>query len=292
MNIKNFDQDKLNVEILKFEEKSKKIFTKTNETKICWRVWGNGKPIIFLHGGYGSWKHWIKQINFFSKKFTIYIPDMPGFGDSSDLIKPHTPEKISKNLTKGFLQIISDHTVNLNIVGFSFGGLIAGHLAFQLKKSKLHVDKVVLVGPGGLGAKRGPMEEMIRRTPDMSNKQILEAHKKNLSILMFAKTTNIDALSLYIQIQNTKSHRIKSRPISSTDTLKKILSKQRIPLYVLWGEKDSTVGPYLEERLTILRKINPNVRFHIEFNAGHWIMYEKPKSFNKILYKILTDSTD
>ena len=149
MVLNNFDEIKLSKEILKYEEKSKKIFTQTKDTNICWRVWGQGKPIIFLHGGYGSWKHWLKQINFFSKKYSIFIPDMPGFGDSEDLTKPHTP------------------------------------------------------------------------------------------------------------------------------------------LYVIWGEKDSTVGPYLEDRMTILRNINPDVRFHVELNSGHWIMYETPEIFNTIVSNIM-----
>ncbi len=287
MNLNYFDETKLSKEIIKFEEKSKKIFTETNDTKICWRVWGAGKPVIFLHGGYGSWKHWIKQIYFFSKSYTLFIPDMPGFGDSDDLNRPHTPEKIAKNLMDGFLKINPITNQKLNIVGFSFGGLIAGHLSYHFTKSNIFPEKIVLIGPGGLGAKRGPMEEMVRRTSDMSNYQVLEAHKKNLGILMFANSSNIDDLSLYIQLQNTKQHRTKSRPISATDTLTIILSKQKVPLFVLWGEKDSTVGPYLEDRMIILRKVNPNVRFHVEINAGHWIMYEKPERFNEVLINIL-----
>ena len=287
MVLNNFDEIKLSKEILKYEEKSKKIFTQTKDTNICWRVWGQGKPIIFLHGGYGSWKHWLKQINFFSKKYSIFIPDMPGFGDSEDLTKPHTPEKIAKNLLDGFLKMKTSDYNQVNIIGFSFGGLIAGHLSFHFVQSGVAPEKVILIGPGGLGAKRGPMEEMVRRTPSMTNEQILEAHKKNLGILMFADKSKIDKLSLYIQLQNTKQHRTKSRPISATDTLAKILSKQKIPLYVIWGEKDSTVGPYLEDRMTILRNINPDVRFHVEFNSGHWIMYETPEIFNTIVSNIL-----
>ena len=42
--------------------------------------------------------------------------------------------------------------------------------------------------------------------------------------------------------------------LSATDTLTKILSKQN-SLYVIWGEKDLTVGPYLEDKMTILRKL-------------------------------------
>ena len=287
MNLNHFDEIKLSKEISKFEEKSKKIFTKTPDTNICWRVWGTGKPTIFLHGGYGSWKHWIKQIYFFSKNYTLFIPDMPGFGDSDDLTKPHTPDKIAKNLMDGFLKINPITNQKINVVGFSFGGLIAGHLSYQFSKSNIVPEKIVLVGPGGLGAKRGPMQEMVRRTPEMSKAQILEAHKKNLGILMFANPSNIDDLSLYIQLQNTKHHRTKSRPISATDTLTKILSKQKTPLYVLWGEKDSTVGPYLEDRMIILRNVNPDVRFHVELNSGHWIMYETAERFNEILRNIL-----
>ncbi len=287
MGLNYFDEIKLSKEILKFEEKSKKIFTKTNDTNICWRVWGTGKPIILLHGGYGSWKHWIKQIHFFSKNYTLFIPDMPGFGDSDDLKKPHTPEKIAKNLMDGFLKINPITNQKINIIGFSFGGLITGHLSYQFSKLNIFPEKIILVGPGGLGAKRGPMEDMVRRNSKMTNNQILQAHKKNLAILMFSNPLNIDDLSLYIQLKNTKHHRTKSRPISATDTLTKILSNQKVPLYVIWGEKDSTVGPYLEDRMVILRKVNPNVRFHVELNAGHWIMYETPERFNEVLINIL-----
>jgi pimeloyl-ACP methyl ester carboxylesterase len=65
---------------------------------VCWRSWGQGQPIIFLHGGYGSWAHWIKQALPFSKTNKVLIPDMPGFGDSDDLDLPHTPEKIASNI--------------------------------------------------------------------------------------------------------------------------------------------------------------------------------------------------
>ena len=82
---------------------------------------------------------------------------------------------------------------------------------------------------------------------------------------------------------------LKSRPISSTDTLAKVLKKQNIPLYVLWGEKDASVGIYLEDRMAILRNINNKVRFHVEFNLGHWIMYENEIIFNKILGDIIQD---
>ena len=93
----------------------------------------------------------------------------------------------------------------------------------------------------------------------------------------------------FISKKNTDAHRIKSRPISGTDTLAKILNKQSVPLYVLWGEKDASVGVYLEDRMAILRSINTDVHFHVQFQTGHWIMYEDEKVFNELLKKIIQD---
>jgi pimeloyl-ACP methyl ester carboxylesterase len=133
------------------------------------------------------------------------------------------------------------------------------------------------------------MRDMIPRHSNMSEADIYNSHKTNLEILMMHNPNKVDDFAVHIQKQNTDAHRIKSRPISATDTLAKVLGKQNVPLYVVWGEKDASVGVYLEDRMAILRTQNINVRFHVEYNLGHWIMYEDEKIFNKILQNIIQD---
>ena len=287
MQIKKFNEKKLQKEIEKYEISSKKLFISTVETTVCWRIWGKGQPIIFLHGGYGSWRHWIKQVIYLAKDYQILVPDMPGFGESSDLKSDHTPENISLNLYQTFRKLNINDLDNINLVGFSFGGLISGHLSYQFLKKGIELKNLILVGPGGTGARRGPMREMVRRTPKMSFEEILKAHFENLKILMFNNPKNIDLLSLYIQLENTNNHRLKSRPISATNTLIKILEKQDIIPYLIFGEKDATVGPYLEERISLFREACKDVRIHVEIDAGHWIMYEKPDRFNNLIKEII-----
>ena len=212
---------------------------------------------------------------------------MPGFGESSDLKSDHIPENISLNLYQTFRKLNITDLDNINLVGFSFGGLISGHLSYQFLKKGIELKNLILVGPGGTGARRGPMREMVRRTPKMSSEEILRAHFENLKILMINNSRNIDLLSLYIQLKNTNNHRLKSRPISATNTLIKILEKQNIIPYLIFGEKDATVGPYLEERISIFRAACKDVRIHVEIDAGHWIMYEKPDNFNKLIKEII-----
>ena len=288
MNEMKFKFEQFSNYLLTIEQSSKKIFIKSQDTKICWRSWGEGKAIIFLHGGYGSWAHWIKQAIPFSKTYNVLIPDMPGFGESDDLPLPHTPEKIASNIADTLQELISKDVLPI-ICGFSFGGLIAGHLSYSLIERGINPEKLILVGPGGLGAKRGEMKNMIPRHSKMTEEEVYQAHKTNLEILMMHDKKKVDEWSVHIQKQNTDAHRIKSRPISSTDTLARVLKKQNIPLYVLWGEKDASVGIYLEDRMAILRNVNNKVRFHVEFNLGHWIMYENEIIFNKILCDIIQD---
>jgi|TARA_B100001093_G_scaffold395835_1_gene382781 pimeloyl-ACP methyl ester carboxylesterase len=288
MNKKTFNFEEFSNYLSAIEKNCNKVFIKSKDSKVCWRSWGKGKPLILLHGGYGSWAHWIKQAIPFSKNYNVLIPDMPGFGESEDLNLPHTPEKISANIAETLLKLISPEETPI-ICGFSFGGLIAGHLSYNLIERGLNPEKLILVGPGGLGAKRGEMRNMIARHSKMSEEEIYQAHKTNLEILMMHDATKVDDWSIHIQKQNTDAHRIKSRPISSTDTLARILEKQDVPLFLLWGEKDASVGVYLEDRMSILRDINSKVRFHVEYNLGHWIMYENDVIFNKILNNFIQD---
>ncbi len=47
-----------------------------------WRRWGEGPPLVLLHGGAGSWTHWIRNIDALAADRTLWIPDLPGLGDS------------------------------------------------------------------------------------------------------------------------------------------------------------------------------------------------------------------
>jgi len=186
-----FNFDKHLEDLSAIEKHSKKLFISSKESRVCWRSWGEGIPLIFLHGGYGSWGHWIKQAIPFSKKHRVLIPDMPGFGESDDLTLPHTPEKIASNLADTILELI---TLDENpiICGFSFGGLIAGHLSYELIQRGFKPEKLILVGPGGLGAKRGEIRAMIPRHSRMSESDIYNAHKTNLEILMMYNRNKVD----------------------------------------------------------------------------------------------------
>ena len=251
--------------------------------QVAWRLWGAGRPLVLLHGGYGTWMHWVRAIPPLASRFRLLVPDMPGFGESDTPPSPHSAEGIAAALAKGVDQILGA-SGHLSIAGFSFGGVISGHLAHVLRG---RVEGLALVGSGGLGAKRGDMAELIPRRPGMTAAEIAAAHRRNLEILMLSDPSLVDPLALYTQHRNTEQHRVKSRPISMTDTLARVLRKTDAPLKAIWGEKDATAGTYLRQREDILRAIHPDLDFRIMPGVGHWVMYEAPQEFAALLCELL-----
>jgi 2-hydroxy-6-oxonona-2,4-dienedioate hydrolase len=232
--------------------------------------WGRGSTcIVLLHGGYGSWAHWIKVIPWLETHATVIAADMPGFGRSDTPVEPHTAESVAGPLASALSELVGQQKIIL--AGFSFGGAIAGHVASLMASQ---IEHLVLLGPGGTGAPRGEMPDLIRRTKEMSREEIREAHRRNLEILMVKDASCIDDLALYIQETNTGMHRLKSRPISATDTLARVLVGAPYPVSVLFGEFDASVGKYRPEREVILRKSVPHVEIEVIPNVGHWVMWE------------------
>ena len=249
---------------------AKSLRLQADNIEVQMRSWGSGELcILLLHGGYGSWAHWIRVVPGLTSFAEVLAPDMPGFGLSDTPRRPHTAESVAIPLANAVKQMIGDRP--LIIAGFSFGGAIAGHVAALLSRQVYHL---MLVGPGGLGAPRGDMQDLIRRTPEMSRSQIIAAHRRNLEILMVHNPLCVDELALFIQENNTRLHRLKSRSISATDTLARILVDIKCPVSVLFGEFDASVGVYRPEREAILKAVLSDVEIEVVPNVGHWLMWE------------------
>jgi 2-hydroxy-6-oxonona-2,4-dienedioate hydrolase len=48
-------------------------------------VAGNGPPMVLLHGGHGSWTHWIRNVDVLAEHHRVVAFDLPGYGASPDV---------------------------------------------------------------------------------------------------------------------------------------------------------------------------------------------------------------
>ena len=58
--------------------------TPCGDGEMVWHVWGQGPSVVLLHGGSGSWTHWVRNLEALLRSgHRVLAPDMPGFGDSA-----------------------------------------------------------------------------------------------------------------------------------------------------------------------------------------------------------------
>ncbi len=271
----------------RFEESAERATTPCCDGEMIWRMWGNGPPLVLLHGGYGSWRHWVHNIEPLSQSRRLYVPDMPGLGDSASVPLPHTAEKLAGIISAGLDEIIPA-PAQFDLTGFSFGGLLGGHVgAIQGER----IRNLVVIAPGGLGiARTGERPPLAKIRSHMTDEELVEAHRHNLSVIMFHDASKIDDLALYLQQQTVKRARVKSPTIARTDTLARILPTIKAKMNAIYGEMDDATGTGLERREALFRESHPDIDFRVIPSAGHWVMYETADIFNGMLREMIGDA--
>jgi pimeloyl-ACP methyl ester carboxylesterase len=252
---------------------------------MVWRVWGAGDPLVLLHGGYGSWTHWIRAIPELSHHYELWVPDMPGLGASAMPPEPWTPASSAAVVVAGLGELFRPQA-RLRLAGFSFGGHVATLAAAQLN-GWLH--DLTLIGVAALGLKGEPRSPYAKERTAMSEADRAAVHRRNLEILMFADPANIDPLAVYLQTENLRRARFRSRPFAGTDDIARTLAQVAAPLKTVWGTRDVLGRPSLEHRLAVLRRHHPELQARLVEGAGHWVMYEAPDAFCAALLDLLAD---
>jgi 2-hydroxy-6-oxonona-2,4-dienedioate hydrolase len=251
---------------------------------MVWHIWGRGSPLVLLHGGYGSWTHWIRNVLSLAEHRRVLVPDLPGLGDSDPPPEPDRPEAIAAVVASG-LALLIDEGEAADIAGFSFGGLIGGLLAHQMGAK---ARSITLVGSGGLGVRRRNPVELInwREHPDATAQR--DAHRENLAILMFADRAHIDDLAVHLQVGNAARARVKSRVLSRIPALPTVLPQAAARLNGIWGERDITAQGTLEEHRRLIQSLQPGATFTVIAGAGHLVQYEAALEFNGALLGLLS----
>jgi 2-hydroxy-6-oxonona-2,4-dienedioate hydrolase len=259
------------------DARSSMIRTTCGDGEMVWRSWGEGdQPLVLLHGGAGSWLHWIRTIPAFIATHRVIAPDLPGLGDSAAPPKGAGGADIAAIIAAGLDTVIGKDT-SCDLVGFSFGGVMAGLVA----SIRRPVRSVTLVGSGGLGVIRATAA--LQRVRDKTGAARDEAHRANLHAWMIADLARIDPLAVAIQDWNSRRARLDSRPIGTSELLLPALPKVDAQIVGIWGARDHSVQSEPQRAEAALRAVRPDTNFQVIADAGHWVAYEAPDAFAQTL---------
>lgn len=269
--------------ISQMESRSAKETTPCGDGEMVWHIWGEGPPLVLMHGGYGSWTHWVRNIDVLSQHFTVLAPDTPGLGDSAMPPEPISPSSIGGIVSDG-LNLLVPASESIQMAGFSFGGTIGSRVAVHQGD---RVEKLVIIGSGGMGIPRAPMQEMLNWRDAKTPEAVEAAQRRNLEILMIADPANVDDLAIYTQTENTKRGRVKSIQFAVTARTLEALQKVEGTISGIWGERDAIALGAIDKREEALRQVQSDIDFRVVPGAGHWVIYESADIVNDMLLDML-----
>ena len=245
---------------------------------MLWRKMGAGPALVLFHGGHGNWLHWVRNLQALASHYTVFVPDLPGYGGSDAPMEP-TLESLLE-LTVDTLDQLVGATARIGVVGFSFGALVAAHLAAQ----RQHVFGLVLLGPAGHGGQRRPRGDLrdwrvAAKAGDAAGLKAVMRH--NLAAHMLHDPAHVDSLAIEVHTAACLQTRFHSKTISRASGLGALLDRCNAPLLLAWGEHDVTAEPVaLSQRLSEGRR---SCRTCIVEGAGHWMQYEQAEFANQLM---------
>ncbi|MBA4276445.1 alpha/beta hydrolase [Flavobacterium sp.] len=242
----------ININAQKLHENGK--YVDVNGVKLYYEVYGEGEPLLMIHGNGGSFICFENQVEEFSKHFKVLLVDCRGRGNSS----------YKKGVELTFDLQVEDFSLFLeklnikktNIVGWSDGGIIGLLLALKHPEK---VNKLVTSGANIFPEGVIHLDDMKKTVLDLESKN--SNHENDLAI---------DLINLDIKYPNL-----------SFANLNVIQSKSLI----IAGDHDEIKN---DHTLKIFESI-PNAQLAILPNSSHSALIENASLFNPIVLKFLTE---
>jgi len=158
--------------------------------KLFYRKYGNGPPLVILHGLYGSSDNWISIAKNLSDSFTVYLPDQRNHGQS-----PHNEVHDYNSMRDDIYELISDLGLKkFFLAGHSMGGKSA--IAFALKWPEM-LNGLLIADI----------------SPIINENQNQKAYNQHLSILQTMSDLNLSKISSRSEADSFLKERIPSEKI-------------------------------------------------------------------------------
>lgn len=270
-----------------------KKFNIKDNTFIRYEIIGEGPPILLLHTIRNRLEYSYKVSDLLKKKYTLYLVDLPGFGDSPININTEYNQEFFTNCIVDFIK--ENKLKNLIIAGESIGGVLSATTAIKLPKI---VNKVFLFNPYdydnyfGEGISRANLFAKLIlfniSLPVVGSFFSSLENKIILKNILRGGFFNIKCLSNeYLNLlcssikKNGYTYHFRNvlKNYKSWTEAKKIYNKIKIPVKLIYADND-----WANEINRNDTKNNFGLsNYHIIKDCGHFSFLEQPKEVAKII---------
>ncbi len=244
---------------------------------VAWRMAGSGPPVVFCHGTPWSSASWGPFADALSRDFTVYLWDMPGYGQSS--MEPehavdlgHQGELLADLLTTWGLD--APHVVAHDIGG---AAALRAHLMHGSSVASLMLVDVVALRPWG-----SPFFNLVKdhadvftRLPEAVHAGALRAYIGGASHLGLTEAQLDELTAPWLTEQGRPAfyRQIAQADERFTDDFAGRLRNIRAPVRIVWGEDDTWIPV---DRAGSLRDAIPGSTLRLVSAAGHLVHLDAP----------------
>ena len=251
--------------------------------KINYRVSGEGKNVVLIHGWGASLKSFQPVHNYLEKHFCTYSIDLPGFGESQEPKEIWSSEEYAELVIKFLKQLNIEEPI---LIGHSFGGKVSIRVAASNNK----INKVILIGSAGIKPRRKPnyyfkvysykLAKNIFKLPFLNkySDKVMENFKKKSGSADYRNASGI-MQQVFVKVVN--------------EDIRWLLPQIKVPVLLIWGEND-TATPLADGQ--IMEKSMIDAGLVVLKKAGHYAYLDKFNEFiiiiSNFLKKDMVDKVD
>lgn len=234
-----------------------------NDIKMYYAEYGEGEPILFIHGGLGSADVWGYQVADFAKDHRVIVADSRGHGRSTRSEQPFGYDLMTSDYV-ALLDYLKLDKVTL--VGWSDGGIIGIDMAMKNPEKLTHVvAQAANVTTDGVKSDA---------TDNKTFKEYIEAAGEAYRKL--SPTPN--GYSAFLKQMMAMWG---SQPAWTADDLGKI----KVPVTLAIGDHDEAVG---RDHTEMMAKQIPGSKLVILKDASHFAMLQDPEGYNAMIRDAMT----